>query len=254
MNFAHLLKTEARLHLITTWAYWFETVTTMIMVSLVFLALFYGIQSFYDKPGEVPSLDGLLFGYIIWFFSIAAFTSSSQSMILANQTGVISQLFLCPLGLVQLILARVVVIVLWNLLLVTALAYIAMALTGKWLNINFAVFYLILLAAAPSLIGIGLMVTGLALVFKRVQTVSGVVLMSCMALVAVDGYPINGFSLLPFTLGASIARDNVIGGVPLDFGALALVFLNSFVYLALGIVVYKAFEKRAKRLNLIGHY
>ncbi len=75
MNFAHLLKNEARLHLITTWAYWFETVTTMVMVSLVFLGLFYGIQSFYDKPGDLPSLDGLLFGYIIWFFSIGAFTS-----------------------------------------------------------------------------------------------------------------------------------------------------------------------------------
>jgi len=254
MNFAHLLKNEARLHLITTRAYWFETVTTMVMVSLAFLALFYGIQSVYDKPGEMPSLDGLLFGYIIWFFSIAAFTSSSQSMIVANQTGVISQLFLCPLGLVKLILARVVVIIAWNLLMITALAYIAMAVTGNWLDFDFGVFYLLLLAAAPSLIGIGMMVTGLALLFKRVQTVSGIMLMGCMGLVVVDATPFNGFSLLPFAMGASLARDRILEGAPLDLPTLAMVLLNSTVYLFLGIVVYKAFEKRAKRLNVIGHY
>jgi len=69
-----------------------------------------------------------------------------------------------------------------------------------------------------------------------------------------DGTPFSVVSLLPFAMGASLTREVVLDGQPLNFIDLFGVIGVSTVYLLMGLGVYQILERRAKRLNLIGQY
>ena len=250
----HLFVNELKLQYYEMRQYWFETLSGLIFITLVFLGLFYGIKSFVVEQGDAQSLDGLLFGFLLWTFASGAYGSITKAVIEDTQKGLIEQLFLCPQGFVTLMLYKALVESMVGLITLTLVAYLTMAITGNWLNINFAVLYAVLLLAAPSLVGFGLIMSGLALVFKRVGTVSAVMVIGLMGLVALDGLPLNIFTFLPFVPGASLARDLIIDQVSLDWSHLVIVTVNSVVYLLLGIVTFRLFEQEAKRRNLIGQY
>lgn len=250
----HLFVNEMKLQWYEMRQYWFETLSGLFFITGIFLGLFYGIKSFVLDQGDGQSLDGLLFGFLLWTFATGAYGSVTKSVIEDTQKGYIEQLFLCPSGFISLMLYRSLSESLVGLVMLTAIAYIVMAITGNWIAINFAYLYSILLLSAPSLVGFGLMISGLALRFKRVETVGALLTLALMGLVALDGLPLNIFTFLPFVPGASLARDIVLEQSTLRLDHLLIVISNSVVYLAGGIFVFKAFEKQAKKRNLIGQY
>lgn len=250
--FSGLVLNETKLQYYEMKQYWFETVTSIVVMCAVFVGLFYGVKSFVADPNT--SLDGLVFGFLLWSFATGAYSAVTKSLIEDNQKGFIEQLFLTPMGFTGLMLARVLVELMSTMVFMSIMAWITMTLTGNWLNLNFLHFFSLLLLAAPSLIGLGFVISGLALLYKRVETVGAVLNIGFMGLVAVDALPLNLFSLLPFTAGASLARDVVLQGNALDMGHLGIVLVNSLVYLLAGLFIFKRLEQRAKRLNLIGQY
>jgi ABC-type polysaccharide/polyol phosphate export permease len=75
-----------------------------------------------------------------------------------------------------------------------------------------------------------------------------------MGLVAIDGLPVSLLTLLPFTAGASLTRAVVLHNQPIEIWHLVIVLTNSAAYFFVGLAVFKVFEKRAKKFNLIGQY
>lgn len=250
----HLFVNEMKLQWYEIRQYWFETLSAFFFITAIFLGLFYGIKGFVLEQGDGQSLDGLLLGFLLWTFASGAYGSVTKSVIEDTQKGYIEQLFLCPNGFISLMLYRSLSESIVGLVMLTVIAYVVMAITGNWLNINFASFYGILLLSAPSLVGFGLMISGLALLFKRVETVGAMLTLALMGLVALDGLPLNVFTLLPFVPGASLARDIVLDQRSFGLDHVLIVIANSFAYLVAGIFAFKAFEKQAKKRNLIGQY
>ena len=243
----HLFVNELRLQWHEMRQYWFETFSSLFFLIGIFLGLFYGIKGFVLEQGDGQSLDGLVLGFLLWTFATGAYGSVTKSLIEDTQKGYIEQLFLCPNGFISLMLCRSLSESLVGLVMLTMIAYIVMAITGNWLTINFAYFYGILLLSAPSLVGFGLMISGLALLFKRVETVGAMLNLALMGLVALDGLPLNVFTFLPFVPGASLAQDVVLDQSSLRLDYLLIVIANSLVYLTSGIYMFRAFEKQAKK-------
>lgn len=254
MNFINLVYNEARLQFFEMKQYWFETVGGLLFILVAFLGLFYGISSLSPADSEANSLDGLVFGFIMWNFASAAYNSVTRTIIEDTQKGYLEQLFLSLGGIKSVLFAKIVVDLIMSILIVTITAYLAMTLTGTWLAINFVTFYAIMLLAAPSLIGLGFMMCGLTLVFKRVEAVSALMNFALMGVVAVVALPFNLFSLLPFAAGNSLARDVVLNNGEFTLAAVSVVTVNSLVYFAVGLVVFVVFERIAKKRNLIGQY
>ena len=98
------------------------------------------------------------------------------------------------------------------------------------------------------------MVSGLALIFKRVETIGAMLSLGLMGLVALDGLPFNVYTLLPFVAGSSLAREIVLLDQPFVFQHLLIVVANSVIYLGLGIGFFRYCEAQAKKRNLIGQY
>ena len=249
-----LVINEARLQWVEMKRYWFETASGLLMICATFAGLFYGMKTFVLDGQADSSLDSLLFGFLMWSFASQAYNSITRSIIDDTQKGYIEQLFLCPAGFMTVMFARIIVEMLSAIIFITLIAYFTMFITDNWLDINFVYFYAILLLAAPSLLGLGLIISGLALVFKKVETVGALFMFVFMGLVALDALPFNLFSLLPFTPGSSLARDIVMEGQGLNMIHLAIVLANSAFYLLIGLVTFSYFEKVAKKRNLIGQY
>ena len=254
MNFLALFTNEAKLQCYEMKQYWFETVSSIVVMCGMFAGLFYGIQSFTNDASGESSLDGLVFGFLLWTFATTSYNAVTKSVIEDNQKGFIEQLFLCPMGFSRLMLARSLVEMIWGVIFMTTIAWITMAITGNWLEINFIYFYLLLFISAFSLVGLGFIVSGLALIYKRVGTIGALFNIAFMGLVAIDALPFNIYSLLPFTAGASLTREVILQGAPLDLLDLLLVATNSSVYFFGGLYIFSKLEKRAKKLNLIGQY
>lgn len=254
MSWWLLFKNEVKLQVFDMRQYWFETVAGLVVLCGMFVALFYGVKSFAFEGGEGQSLDGLVFGFLLWAFASTAYMSVTRTVVDDTQKGYIEQLFINPKGFTAILFVKTMVELLSALLFMTLMAYLVMWLTGNWLDINFLRFFLVLIIAAPSLIGLGLFVSGFALVFKRVDTIGQMLALALMALVALDGLPFGPLSFLPFTPGVSLARDWVLQHSDINLLDVLIVFANSVIYFAIGSIVFKHFEKVAKRKNLIGQY
>jgi len=257
MNFISLLFNEAKLYGYELKQYWFETISGVLLMCGMFTALFYGVKSFAidaNAPDSAQSLDGLLFGFLLWTFAISAYSAVTKIVIENNHKGTLEQLFMCPIGFVKLMYARVTVEMVWDMVLLAITALLAMVFTGNWISLNFAYFYLLLFVSGPALIGLSFMICGLALVFKKVETIGALINIVLMGIVALDALPLNVFTLLPFAAGASLARDVILEGQALNLVHLAIVAGNSLFYMILGLSVFKVMEKRAKKLNLLCQY
>ena len=165
----HLITNELHLAWLEMRQYWFETATAMIFILVMFLALFYGIKGFVLEGDGAQTLDGLVFGFLLWTFASGAYGSITKSIVEDTQRGYIEHLFLCPEGVVRLLLCRAFADILVTLVMLTVVTYLVMWLTGSWLSINLFQFYAVLMLAAPSLVGLGLIIAGFALVFKKVE-------------------------------------------------------------------------------------
>jgi ABC-2 type transport system permease protein len=105
--------------------------------------------------------------------------------------------------------------------------------------------------------GIGFIMGGLAIVFKKTQTVLNVLQIVLLALVFVpiDRYPFMKF--LPMSFGNSLLLDTMVRGVSIfrmDGGDLLFLVANTVFYMALGLFAFKAFERAARARGLLGHY
>ena len=253
-RFADLTLNELRLSLYEMRQYWFETVLSISVMTVVFVGLFFGIKHFVLAGDTGQSLNGLVFGYILWSFASSAYQSASSSITQDTQTGVLEQLFLCPDGFVKLMSARVVAGALFGIVMLLILAFLAMSLTGNWLDINFPLLFLALFAGAPALVGVGFAMGGLTLVFKRVETLALMLSIAFIGLVALDGLPFGFASLLPFTPAVSLSKMVALEATLPSLGDAVTVAANSLIDLIIGLAVFRVCERHAKRKNLIGMY
>ena len=79
-------------------------------------------------------------------------------------------------------------------------------------------------------------------------------MLGIIGLVSVPALPLGAASLLPLAPGAHLARLVVLEHQDIQLVHFLIVMFNSAFYLALGMFIYKRFERVAKRKNLIGQY
>jgi len=106
------------------------------------------------------------------------------------------------------------------------------------------------------LVGVGLAMGGLALVFKRMQTLSSFLGLAFLPLVAapVDRYPL--LKLLPVAHGNALLRSVLVGGRSVFTEPLELLILIgvSAAYVVVGVVMFRLMERQARDRALLGQY
>lgn len=229
---------------------------TLVALTLTFYGLVLGAKYVAGPSAQFGDrLDGIVLGYWLWTLAIFALTSTAATIQTEALTGTLEQLYLTPLGGLRLFLVRAAASLGINLLSSVVLLAAMLWLTGQRLHFP-PTLVLPLLAALLAGYGLGLGAGGLALLYKRVQRLLGLLQIFFLFLVVVPFEEINDVlsSVLPIAPAAALLRDLMARGKDLDGPALAIAMANGGVYLAVGILMFLRADREARRQGLLSQH
>ncbi|RLA62537.1 MAG: hypothetical protein DRQ88_13415 [Epsilonproteobacteria bacterium] len=234
--------------------YFFDTLSRILITYLVFIAIFYGLQYMTGPSLDGKKLDELLIGYIMWTFAVSAYFENSFDISEESTIGTLEQLYLAPIGFHIIIFFRMISGYLFSIFYNVSVLYLTMLTTGHWIELPIFHFLLIITLAIPSIYGIGYIFGGLALVYKKIENSLNVVQFALILLVALPAWPIQPSSFLPFAAGAHSINRMVVEKIDFPLWWYFFIAANSLVYFLIGMSIFKIFETRAKKFNLLGQY
>ncbi len=249
----HHLLNELRLMLYLKRRYWYETVLGLLFLLGLGAALVYAVVTVGGKSFDTGALDTLIVGAVLWHFAAVSYASASNDIAEETRQRTIEQLCIVPMGLDRLLGLRAALHLLGGtvtlLVAMTALQW----LTDGRLQSDLGPLLAATLLAAPSMVGVGYAMAGVLLLAKRAELTHGLMYFALISLVALPAFPANGFALLPYALGAAAAKA-AAGGSVIDARTYALIAANSAAWLAAGLLLFRALERRARRLGVLGHW
>lgn len=254
MKYLRLLVNEFKM---TFWGmkrYLLNTVAMVAIMLIIFTGLFYGAKHFGGPAVSGEALDGLILGYVMWMCAMMMLQDVGTIVIQESQQGTLEQLYLSPLPTWMIFGGKIV----GNLLFYSAMVFVIiqaeMLLTGRYIYINYLVFYPGLFVSLLSLIGIGFALGGLALVHKRIGAINGILSFGIVLLLMLPTWPFSAYSLLPYVPGAQTLNAILLKGKEFPLWWYLYILGNGLFYLVLGMLGFKAAERRARTLNKLGQY
>lgn len=236
--------------------YAFNTLTNLVTIYVFFALLFFGGRAVAPQA-ITDSLTGIIVGFFLLLMATVAYSDLSWELIREAQWGTLEQLYMSPLGFRRVVFLKTAVNVLVAFVFGALLLGAMLLTTGTRLALDpLTVVPLGLLTLGPA-VGVGYVLGGLALLFKRVENVFQIVQFSFVGLVAapVDAYPL--LKTLPLALGADLLRTAMGESVrlwALPTVDLALLAVKAVLYVAAGHVVFGWLARRARAGGKLGKY
>ncbi|KAB3534148.1 ABC transporter permease [Alkaliphilus pronyensis] len=238
--------------------YWFNSFIGIVMYILVFLALFTGAQSIgQNNFALMDSLEGFLIGYALWFLAIGAFSDTAHSIIDEARKGTLEQLYMTEIPFTWLLISKNLVSTVFFLLLFVFIIIMQMQITGIALNLDLLSISITLFISLFSLYGIGLILAGLGLVFKRIQNLLGAAQFVIVGIMVLSPTTIPFVKFLPFVYGRELIMNIMREGYSVfNFTIIDWSFLigNSVIYMLVGLYGYKLSERQVLKRGMLGQY
>lgn len=265
MNVAKLFWAELQREFILLVRYPFELVSRLIWNLGFALMIYFGFGAVGSSalPGFDEGQAGRLLGLLITYIAINGINNATELLSEEVQTGTLEQAALSPPPLVAILLLRDVASLVEMLVRFGLVLAIAMGLTGVQLYLDIPALAVLLTLMYAGTEGLGLILGGAALLYKRVATLAqfAVMLVFGLAILPLDKLPgwaavlVDNF---PFTKALVLLRQVAVQGVPfadlLANGSVAALALNAVIYLALGIAVFAFAERKARDWGTLNQY
>jgi len=236
-----------------------EAIGGIIAITSLFYGLFLGTR-YVAGPGFQfgERLDAIIIGYVLWTLVLFVIFDIASNLQIESQIGTLEQVFLSPFGAAKVFLVRALAGLSLNLTLNLGILVIILILTGSRLYFPLTLI-LPLITVVLAAYGLAFTLGSLALLLKRVQQLLSLFQFGLLFLIAAPTETWQGplrilGLLLPMTTGAGILRDLMARGEPLDLARAALALLNGIAYFALGLAIFRACEREAKRRGVLGGY
>ncbi|NLY85981.1 MAG: ABC transporter permease [Tissierellia bacterium] len=242
--------------------YKFNSFSNILILYVVFTAMFLGIKSFGMSFGISPidmgdNLEGFIVGYFLWTIMMMAYAGVAYGIIYDASRGTLEQLNMSDLRLSTIVTVRSISDLIVDLLISIILLYIIMATTNYRLQIKLFSILPPIFIGIFSILGIGLIFGGLALIFKKVQSLLNIVqyILVAFLMISPTSKIING--LIPFRPTIDCVLLTVMRGYSLmDFSIFDYMVMvaNSVLYFTTGLIVFNKSVKIAKKKGLLGQY
>ncbi|MBC7546091.1 MAG: ABC transporter permease [Candidatus Sericytochromatia bacterium] len=268
MNYAQLFAAELRREFILLSRYPFELISRLVWNLGFALMMYYGFSAIggaggSSLPGFHEGQMGRLLGLLITYIAINGINNTCELLGDEVQTGTLEQAALSPPPLLVIMLMRDLASFVEMLVRFALVLAIAMLITGLQFHLNIPAFILLLTLMYLGTEGIGLILGGAALLYKRVGTLAqfAVMLVFGLAILPLESLPgwVKGFvENFPFTKALVLLRQVGVQGVPLSQlfadGSVASLALNTTIYLGLGMLVFSIAERKARQLGTLNQY
>jgi len=241
-------------HFIELRRYFLNTLMSMGGIFILFMLVFFGLRSF---EAGTETLQGTIVGFAMWIFAAMAYSEMSWGLLQEARDGTLEQLYLTPSSFRRISAYRVIASFIFQFMLFVMFLGIMMVVTGEYLILNPGVVVLVGLALL-SIYGIGYIMGGLSLVFKKVQAGNQILqfmFILFLVLPSITNHYI--IYITPISWGNILINRMLVGGMSLlDFSAFdySILLINSFAYLFAGILIFSYLERVAKKRGLLGHY
>jgi ABC-2 type transport system permease protein len=233
-----------------------NTATRFLTMIFFFALIFFGGRTV-AGPDLGGSLGAVLVGFFVWTLAFVAYARLAWNVTREAQWGTLERLFMSPHGFGRVMWIKTGVNLCFTFLWAFATLLVMMLISGTWLRIEPVTVLTLGLLTLASIVGIGFLFAGLALLYKRIENVFQLVNFGFLGLIAapVETYPL--LKLLPLTHGSYLLRRAMDDGEPLwalPGTDLALLVVTSTVYLLAGYYCFDRCQRRARRLGLLGQY
>jgi ABC-2 type transport system permease protein len=251
-----LLAGAARRNLIELRRYGFDTVFNLGGILLLFLLMFYGARGLAGPSiNNGQTLTALVAGFITFGLVVQSYASIASWTTQEATLGTLEQLAMSPFGLTRVLLSEFAASFAYQLVVVTVMSTVVQAATGRWLRLDVLSIIPIIIPLLLQVLGCGLLLGGLALVFKRVTAVANLMQFAFVAVIAAPVHTYTWMRWLPVALASDLLRqatasDHPAGHVGADtWGTLIVV---TVAWLVVGLLVFRRMDRLARDRGLIG--
>ncbi|MFZ5827559.1 MAG: ABC transporter permease [Bacillota bacterium] len=243
--------------------YWAQEVAFAITVYVIFLMMVFMGQAMAGVavPNEMKA--SALVGILMWQLSMGCVGVLGWSYFNEAATGTLEHLYLSPMGVTTVFLARSVSNFFSSLLIMLLAAVMAMVTMGVRLYLPPLELAVILPLAVAGTYGFGFMLAALTLTVKRTQAVMQLIQFfflfftgSVMPLEKMH-WALRYFGQsLPVSAGITALRKVTIDGARIwEVGDLLVqMTATSIFWLVVGVAIYKVADRRARLKGSIGQY
>jgi len=254
MKALNLIVAETKMVYWTMKRYLFNTLASVGVMFLIFMGMFWGVKTIGGPGVSGESLDSMLVGYVLWMSAMFSMQNTGNEILVESQRGTLEQLYLSPMGAHTVFFFRSLINTCFNFVFITALLYLSMAATGRWMSVNLFFLYGMIILSTLSLVGISFMLGGIGLIHKRIQAIGAILPFGLIGLMLLPTYPLTPYAFLPFIAGAAVIRNVIVKGASYPFWWFLFIAANSLFYLFLGLRLFRIQEKRAMKLGKMGQY
>ncbi|WP_138005383.1 ABC transporter permease [Halalkalirubrum salinum] len=223
--------------------------------------LFFALAAFGGEAvaGEAftDSLGALVVGYFLVVLSISAYQGTTNKITRESQWGTLEQLYMSPLGFGRVTIVTTAVTVLFSFLWGVSVLALMLVTVDVSLRVDLLTVVPIAVLAITSIAGIGLVLAGIAVLYKRIGELIGLLQFGIFGLVAAPVADSPVLSVLPVVQGSAMLQAAMGEGVRLwEFPIADLVVLVGVAvgYVLIGYYVFMRATDRARRLGVLGHY
>lgn len=230
----------------------------LVSIYIIFLAIFMGYRYLgRNNPNYGQSVESLIVGFFLWTYALAAYARLSWGVTEEANTGTLEQLYMSPIGFHWISVFIVIADFIISSLMEIPVLILMMLTTGRWLHIDVFTLILLFIPTIGGVYGIGFIVGGISLVYKRIRSFFQILqfLFIFLLMIPVDKFPLA--KLLPLSLGTYLIHENMTKGVSiLHMPAVDLMILyaNFLFYFFFGMWIFSRFEFQARMKGVLGHY
>lgn len=234
--------------------YPFEPISSLIVVAITFLVLCFSVDI--STSGESANIADLLIRFILGMLSMYMISVMGINVAGEAKVGTLERIYTMPSRLFSVITIRNFVALFYNIAQLSIFVLVTIFIMKIDIGLNSGMF-LLLATFIVSLLGVGYILSGLTLIFKRTGDVAQLLqfLFLFMALIPYDKFPTTIKYLTGYFPGAMavqlLNRSDSITLFDIDF-IIALMYASSHLFI--GIVLFKYFEKTAVNKGLLGKY
>lgn len=237
--------------------YYFNTISGLATFLIFFYLIFFGVKAIGGSGVDFGNtLEGIIVGYFMWVMFIFSFQGVAWGIIDEAQRGTLEQVFVSPIGFEYQMLFRMISDFVFNVLFAIPLMYFAAYTTGKRLSFDLGTLLYLLVIGTVSALGIGMILGGIALVFKRISSFIQIVTIGSLGFTMFDVSKL-WYRFLPMSQAAYLMRRLAVEGTKFYQFAIfdhLILWIVAFMYLMAGIIVFRVFERRAMITGTLGQY
>lgn len=152
-------------------SYSFNLLMTVLSIYILFLFVFYGMSSV--APPEVfeDTSEGVIVFFFLWISALIASSQISDDLTEEARIGTLEQVVMSRFDITTITVFKALSLFVQNLLIIVPVLVLMMATTGRWLHIDVLSLIPLFLLTIMSAWGIGFMLAGLAIIFKRITAI-----------------------------------------------------------------------------------